>query len=376
MKSLRFGRAAAVLSIGALAFTLSACGSDENTGTGSGSTTPAGDNNGSSVTGTLTGIGASTQASAMEAWKTGFASANSGAQVQYSPDGSGAGRKAFLSGAAQFAGSDAFLKEEELASSKEQCGPDGGFDVPAYISPIAIAYNLPGVEGLKLDAATIAKIFRGEITNWNDPAIAALNEGTTLPDTKITPVHRSDESGTTENFTDYLSAVAPEVWTDEKSQTWPSSLQGEAAAKTSGVVSAVTGTEGAITYADESAVGDLGTAQLKVGEEFVPISPEAAAKAIEVSEQVTEGRPANDIAIKLDRKTTEPGTYPLVLVSYQIFCSAYKDQNTVDLVKAWGNYVTSAEGQQAAQAAAGNAPLSDALSQKVKASIDSITVAK
>ena len=118
----------------------------------------------------------------MDAWKTNFASANQGATVQYSPDGSGAGRKAILDGSAQFAGSDAYLKDEELASSKTQCGPDGAIDIPVYISPIAVAFNLPGVTELNLDAATVAKIFRGEIAKWNDPAIAALNPDAKLPD--------------------------------------------------------------------------------------------------------------------------------------------------------------------------------------------------
>ena len=117
--------------------------------------------------------------------------------MQYSPDGSGAGRKAIIDGSAQFAGSDAYLKDEELASSKEKCGPEGAINIPVYISPIAIAFNIPDVKELKLDAATVAKIFRGEIANWNDPAIAAMNPDVKLPDLKVTPVNRSDDSGTT-----------------------------------------------------------------------------------------------------------------------------------------------------------------------------------
>ena len=90
-----------------------------------------------------------------------------------------------------------------------QCGPEGALNIPVYISPIAVAFNLPGITELKLDATTVAKIFRGEIANWNDPAIAALNPGVSLPDLKVTPVNRSDDSGTTTNFTEYLAAAAP-----------------------------------------------------------------------------------------------------------------------------------------------------------------------
>ena len=118
----------------------------------------------------------------MDAWVAGFSGLlHSDAQVQYSPDGSGAGRTAFLAGAVDFAGSDAYLDDEELERSRKICGPDGAFDVPAYISPIAVAFNLPGITELNLDAETIAKIFQGEIKSWDDPAIAKHNPGVNLP---------------------------------------------------------------------------------------------------------------------------------------------------------------------------------------------------
>ena len=111
-----------------------------------------------------------------------------------------------------------------------------------------------------------------------------------LPDLKVTPVSRSDDSGTTKNFTEYLSAAAPDVWKDKAEGIWPASLKGENAKGTSGVVKTVTDTPGAVTYADDSAVGGkLGTAQIKVGSEFVKISPEAAAKAVDAGKAV-EGR--------------------------------------------------------------------------------------
>ncbi|XAS67649.1 phosphate ABC transporter substrate-binding protein PstS [Micrococcaceae bacterium Sec5.7] len=371
MKALRFGRHAAIAVIAAGALALTACGSDNATGT-----TPAGNPSsaGTKVTGTLTGIGASSTGAAMDAWKAGFASANQGATVQYSPDGSGAGRKAIIDGSAQFAGSDAYLKDEELASSKAKCGPDGAINIPVYISPIAIAFNLPDIKELKLDAATAAKIFRGEIAKWNDAAIVALNPDAKLPDLKVTPVNRSDDSGTTSNFTDYLSSAAPEVWTDKSAGIWPASLKGENAKGTSGVVKTVTDTPGAVTYADDSAVGGkLGTAQIKVGSEFVAISADAAAKAVEASKAV-EGRSATDVAIKLDRKTTESGAYPVVLVSYHVVCTTYEKQETVDLVKAFENYVVSDAGQKAAADSAKSAPLSPALAEKAVKAIESIKV--
>lgn len=368
MKATRIGRAAAVLSVAALALT--ACGSDNATGNqaAAGSTESA-----ASVSGTLSGAGASSQDSAMQAWMAGFMAQNPEANVQYSPDGSGAGRDAFLASGVQFAGSDAYLDDEEWEQAKEICGPDGAMNIPGYVSPIAIAFNLDGVDSVNMDAETIAKVFRGEITTWNDEAIASQNEGVELPDTAITVVHRADESGTTENFVEYLSAAAGDVWTDEVSGDWPAELQAENAQGTSGVVSTTTATDGAITYADASAVGGLGTVKVKVGEEYVEYSPDAAAKAVEVATPV-EGRSDVDMSLDLKRDTTESGAYPIVLVSYHIYCSTYADQNTVDLVKAFGNYVISEEGQQAAQDSAGNAPISENLREQAKTAIDSISV--
>jgi phosphate transport system substrate-binding protein len=370
VKALRFGRHAAIAVIAAGALALTACGSDNATGTAPATATASGPK----VTGTLTGIGSSAQGAAMDAWKTNFASANQGASVQYSPDGSGAGRKALLDGSAQFGGSDAYLKDEEYASSTTQCGPDGALNIPVYISPIAVAFNLPDIMELNLDAVTVAKIFRGEIATWNDPAIAALNPDAKLPDLKVTPVNRSDDSGTTTNFTEYLSAAAPESWTDKASGIWPATLQGENAKGTSGVVKTVTDTPGAVTYADDSAVsGKLGVAQIKVGETFTKISAEAAAKAVDAGKPV-EGRNANDLSIKLDRTTTIDGAYPIVLVSFHIVCSSYDKQETVDLVKAFESYVVSEAGQTAAADAAKSAPLSKTLADKALKSIESIKV--
>ena len=123
--------------------------------------------------------------------------------VEYSPDGSGAGREAFIAGGADFAGSDRALKLEELDGSFGKCAEGtSAIDLPVYISPIAVIFNLEGVDKLNLDQATLAGIFAGKITTWNAPEIAALNPDATLPSSPITAVHRSDDSGTTENFTE------------------------------------------------------------------------------------------------------------------------------------------------------------------------------
>lgn len=368
MKISRVG--ASVAAASALVLGLSACSNDQGAEPNADAT-----NGGGTLTGTLSGGGASSQESAMTSWINGFQSVESGLTVQYNPVGSGAGREGFLNGQYMFAGSDSALDAEEWEQSKSICGPDGAFQVPGYISPVAVAYNLPSVtESVKMDADTIARVFKGEITNWNDPAIAAQNEGVELPDLAITPVHRADDSGTTENFTDYLAQAAPDAWGQEASDAFPADFGGESAQQTTGVVSLTQSTEGAITYADASAVGELGTVAVKVGEEYVEYSPEAAAKTVSAAEKIG-GLAPQDMGVEIDRTSTEAGTYPIVLVSYHIYCSTYQDQATADNAKAFGSYIISEDGQQVAADAAGSAPIDESTREEAQAALDTITAA-
>ncbi|WP_338403852.1 phosphate ABC transporter substrate-binding protein PstS [Cellulosimicrobium arenosum] len=373
MKLSRFSRAGSTVVIGALALTLAACGSDDPVGDAGGdSGTESSTDAATDLSGELSGAGASSQESAMEAWRAGFQSTNPDVTVNYDPVGSGGGRTQFLAGGTGWAGSDAALDDEELTKSQEVCGPDGAIDLPVYVSPIAIIYNLPDLPEVNLAPETLAGIFNGDITTWDADEIAADNPDADLPSTAITPVHRSDESGTTENFTDYLAATAGDAWGHEASGDWPTQ-GGESAQGTSGVVQTVQAGEGTIGYADASKAGELGTASIKVGEEWVAYSPEAAAEVVDASPRV-EGRGEHDIAVELDRKTVESGAYPLVLVSYAIACSNYEDEATGELVKAFLTYISSDEGQQASASAAGSAPISEDLRTDVHAAIEAITV--
>lgn len=364
MKITRFAQLGAVAAVAALALT--GCAANEmNAGDGS---APA--ENG--LSGNLVGGGASSQEVAVQTWTAGLQSTNPDLTIDYDPAGSGTGRESFQAGAFQFAGSDRAFRIEEIEAGPFDACAEGSdiVELPTYISPIAVVFNLDGVDSLNLDAATLAGIFAGTITTWNDPAITALNSGVTLPATAITPVHRSDDSGTTENFTDYLYAAAPDVWTSEPDGEWPLS-GGEAAQGTSGVISAVEGGQGTIGYADASRAGNLGTVAIQVGDEFVPYSPEAAAAVVDASPEES-GRAATDIAIEIDRTTSEAGVYPLVLVSYMIGCADYEDDKTAELVKAFFASVASTEGQEAAAAAAGSAPISDTLREQINTAIEAI----
>lgn len=359
----RYGRPAVIAVAAALV--LSSCASNEGGSTSSGAASP------STLSGTINAAGASSQGSAQEAWIKAFQTTNADVTINYDPSGSGAGREAFLAGGSDFAGSDSYLNDDELAGTFASCAPDTlAVDLPVYISPIAVIFNVDGVDELNLDADTLAKIFTGSITTWNDPAIVALNPDATLPATAITAVHRSDDSGTTKNFADYLFQAAPTVWTEKPADPFPYQT-GEGAKGTSGVVDQVTKNSGTIGYADASRAADLGVAKIKVGDEFVQYTAEAAAAVVDGSPLV-DGRADNDLAIKLDRLTTDPTHYPLVLVSYAIVCTEYADAAQGELVKDYVGYLASADGQAEAATSAGAAPLSEDLQAKVAAVLKTV----
>ena len=353
----------------ALSISLTACGASNEAGAESGDdTSEAG-----GLSGDLNGAGASSQEKAQGAWATGFQGMNDGnVTVNYDPVGSGDGRTNFIEGGVSFAGSDSYLTDDEgeLSAAKERCGGEDPIEVPAYVSPIAVAFNLEGVDSLNLDADTIAMIFDNKITNWNDKAIADQNPDATLPDLAITPVHRSDDSGTTKNFTDYLGKASGS-WSYEAEDAFPVK-GGEAAEGTSGVISAVSGGKGTIGYADESQVGDLSVVSVKVGEEYVAPSAEGAAKVVETS-PAAEGRADVDMAVDIDRTTTESGAYPVVLLSYLIACQTYEDQAEADLVKGYLSYIVSDEGQAAASEEAGSAPLAASVAEQAQSIVDAIS---
>lgn len=358
-------RRAIVPGVAALALAFSACSAGNESDSGS----DAGGESGG-LSGTLTAGGASSQEKAQAAWVAGVQDENPDLTVNYEPVGSGTGRENFISGGYAVAGTDSPLNDDEgeLTKATETCGGDP-IQVPAYVSPIAIVYNLPGVDELKLDAATISDIFAGKIKKWNDPKIAATNEGVDLPDTAIAPVHRADASGTQENFVEYLSAAG--TWKEEVSDEWPAKLGGQGGDGTSGVVNAVSGGEGTIGFVDASAAGDLGVVEVQVGEEFVAPSSDAAAKILEVSKPA--GLTDNDMAVELARDTTEAGVYPVVLVSYLLACPSYDDAETADNVKGYLSYILSEDGQAAAEAEAGSAPLSESIASDAQKLVDSIT---
>ena len=369
---------AVVLAFGVLAG-LSACG-DNQTAPNTSQDSTSKNTTTATLSGEFSGSGSSAQKSAVDAWIAQFEQKQPNATVAYDPSGSGAGVSTFLTGATLWAGTDAALTSDQVDQSKAVCEGETAFDVPVYISPIAVVYNLKtaGLNGadthVNMSAKTVAAIFDGSITKWNDPAIAAENKAiaSKLPNLKITPVWRSDKSGTTKNFTQYLYDASSGEWKPEAEETWPNKV-GMGAKGTSGVVSTVSQAEGTIGYADASQAGSLGTVAVKVGSDYVAYSAKAAAAVVDASPRDKSATQKGRVVISVDRKTTAKGVYPVVLVSYDAVCPVYKTKQKADFVKQWLTYVVSDEGQQVAADNAGSAPISASLRTDIMKSVDTIT---
>ncbi|MFC9687924.1 phosphate ABC transporter substrate-binding protein PstS [Kribbella sp. NPDC056951] len=365
----------AVASLGVLA--LSACGSDPEP---SGSSSPS---TGSSSTGaecpqgTLNAEGSSAQKNAIEEVISKYNETCDKVTVNYNPTGSGAGIKQFNASQVDFAGSDSALKTEskdggepEAAQAAKRCANNPALNLPMVIGPVAIAYNLDGVQKLVLDGATAAKIFQGDIKTWNDPAIAKLNAGVTLPSAPISVFFRSDESGTTENFTKYLKAAGGGAWKGEPAKKWTGTGAGKE--KSAGVAEGVKSTKNAITYVEWSYAVDnkLGVAQIDNGSGTpVELTAESAGKALAAAKPAGTG---SDLALKLDYATKEAGAYPIILVTYEIACSKGLPAEKTALVKSFLTYFAGKDGQ-GALTELNYAPLPEEIRTKVDAAIQTIS---
>ncbi|MFC8502158.1 phosphate ABC transporter substrate-binding protein PstS [Pedococcus sp. NPDC057267] len=378
MKIQRLGLVASVALVGSIA--LSACGSDNNTGSGASASGSSSSSSGAASAdcpqggGTLNAEGSSAQKNAIEEAISSFQDACSGTTVNYNPTGSGAGIKQFIAGQVDFAGSDSALKTKpkdgkiEADEAAKYCGSPA-WNLPMVTGPIAISYNLKGVDKLVLTPAVAAQIFTGKITSWNDKAIAAVNPGVTLPNEPVKVFFRSDESGTTENFTKYLNAAAPKDWPAEPGKTWTG--KGEGKPKSDGVANAVKSTEGGITYAEWSYAKDnkLGIAQIDNGGGAVELTGESVGKAVAAAKQDGQG---NDLRLKLDYATKEAGAYPILLVTYEIVCSKGKDPKKTALTKAFLKHFADKQTQQSLEEI-GYAPLPDEVQSKVEAAISALS---
>lgn len=313
-----------------------------------------------SLSGTITAGGSSAQSNAQQAWTTAYNATAKNVKINYDKSqGSGGGVTNFLSGAYDFAGSDSPLNADQTAQSKALC-TEGGINIPIYLDGVAIIFNIPGVTSLKLSGETIAKIFALQITDWSDPAITKDN-GTALPAGAITTVARSDGSGTTQNFTNYLAATQSSVWTFPAGKDWP--VQGNVSKQKggSGVVEAVKAGSGTIGYADHSAIGSLNAASIVTNGNALAFSGEAVSKTFDVAAVDASNGVAGDLSKKFDYTKLTADAYPIPLVSYAVVCSSFKDAKQAELVKSYLGFVTSSLGQSVAEKNAGSAPLPESV---------------
>lgn len=360
---------------------LAACGSSDTSSSPSSSSSSGGSSSagsgisaaasGDCAKGSLTAGGSSAQANAMTEWVNAYQGKCSGSTINYQSVGSGTGRANFTSGTFDFAGSDSALKPEEQTKADARCGTGGkAINLPMVTGPIAVTYNLSGVKDLVLDGATLAKIFSGKIATWDDPAIKALNGSASLPSTKIQAFHRSDDSGTSDNFQKFLTAAAPTDWTFGAGPKF-AAPGGQAAAKSDGVTSAVKSTPGAVTYVEQSFAENAGLPLSKIAtgaSQPVALTADTVAKAVAGAKVAGTG---NDLTLKLDYGTKAEGAYPVLLVTYEIVCEKGLAPEKAALVKSFLKYTASSDGQ-GILTKNGYVPLPDAIRTKVAASVTAL----
>ena len=367
------GRALTVVAL-ALAIcgaTLTGCGSDDNRG-GASPTTISGPTGTAGCGGKngLTAEGSTAQQNAMSLFSQVWGQYCPGKGVSYNPTGSGAGREQFIAGHVDFAGADSPLVADQIGPAAKRCDGNPAWDLPLVFGPVALVYNLPGVQKLVLSSDALAKVLSGRIAVWNDPILAALNPGVALPNTKIVPIYRSDSSGTTDNVQKYLTAAAPQSWTRGVGTEFQGGV-GEGAAKSAGVIQAVRATLGAIGYVEKGFADQAGLpyALIDTGSGVVPLTNDTANKAIQAAGFVADG---NDLVLDLNPMyaAQQPETYPLVLATYEIVCSKGYAPDTSTAIKSFLG--VAATNGQAGLTSAGYVPLPDKVKERLVTAINAI----
>lgn len=323
----------------------------------------------SGTTGQLVGEGATSQQKAMSLFGAAYSAAVPGAQLSYNATGSGSGQKQFIAGQVAFGGSDSALKDDQVAAAKQRCGGNDAWHLPMVVGPVAVAYNVKGVDKLVLTPELTAKIFKGEIKTWNDPAIAAVNKDAKLPASDIKVLYRSEESGTTDNFQKFLKGTSNGVWTTD-GKSFPSGV-GSGAQGSTGVVDQVKATEGAITYVESGFAKDakLGIANIDFGKGAVELNKESVNKALAKATFKGEG---NNMIVDSSKlfAMKEEGAYPLVLTTYEIVCSKGYDNETKGRVKDFLKVVLANQNEELESE--GFVPVSGEFKTKLTAAVDAI----
>ena len=340
---MQLGRRQQVTTMGAVvvatALSLAACSSSSSSSAASGSSaSSSASSSTSTASGTIKAAGSTFQTNFQQSAISAFKSVDPNATIDYAPVGSGSGRADLYANTVLFAGSDSAIPAKE--TSKVPAGKTVLY-FPVQIGPIAMAYNLPGVTGLKLDATVLAGIFQGTIKTWDDPAIKALNSGLSLPSTTITLAVRSDSSGTTANFSQYLVDADGSAWKLGTSSTitWPSTAHaGDGGSAVAQIVKTTTGAIGYVDFSTATAAG-LHAASVKnsAGDYVAPSTASATAAATHVT-------PKTNLTFST---ADEPGatSYPITYQSWDLVYSVQPSATDVALLKAYLGYLLSSAGQ-------------------------------
>ncbi len=357
--------AAAGVSVVALTLALGACSSSGSSSAPSGGSTgtaTSGGGGSANLSGTLNGSGSTLQLVYQQAAISAFKSVQSGITVNYGAGGSGKGRTDLASGVVNFAGSDSPIPDKETANFKGKTV----LYYPILIAPITVSYNLSGVSNLKLSGPTVGGIFGGKIKTWNDPAIKADNPGVNLPSTPITIAHRSDSSGTTANFTEFLTDAGGSAWTLGAGSVvnWPATSRGGNG--NSGVAQIVKSTSGAVGYVDyaDAKASGLVFASIKNKDgQYVAPSVDSASAA------------ASQATVKPDLTFSAiwaPGatSYPITGQSWVLVYQTQSSTNNTALLKAYIGYLVG-DGQKLLPNL-GYAALPSNIDQQAKAAIGKI----
>jgi phosphate transport system substrate-binding protein len=375
-RSVRLDRQGRALAAVALATAVSAavltgCGSDQNRpGAAAAAISGRTGTAGCGGKNKLTAEGSTAQENAIALFNQVWGQYCPGKSLSYNPTGSGAGREQFIAGHVDFAGADSPLVADQIGPAAERCGGNPAWDLPLVFGPIALVYNLPGIAALTVNSDALAKILTGRIAAWNDPILAALNPGAVLPDTKITPIYRTDSSGTTDNVQKYLTAAAPQSWGKGVGTEFQGGV-GEGVTKSAGVIQAVKATPGAIGYVEKGLAdrAAMPYANLATRTGVVPLTSDTAGNAIATLKFLAEG---NDLVLDLNAmySSEEPGLYPLVLASYEIVCSKGYDAETAGAIKSFLG--VSAGNGQTELSSTGYLPLPDKVKERLVTAINAM----
>lgn len=326
----------------------------------------------SDVRGAMIGVGSSASHHAISAWADGWTKANKAVSLQFSPDGAATGKSALFAGTSYFASLDAPLTESDISDSQDVCGPRGAFSVPATVVPVGVTYNLGDVKGLRLDMQTLAGIYSGTITRWQDPVIVEQNAGRELPDADIVPIYAAESSSLNAVFTRFLADAAPQTWTAQPADTLPEIPNGKAVPKFASLGTEVDNQSGSIAFTDMNFIWTgLPLALLDFGSGYVEPTKSSLQNAITAGTTTTS---ANAVTQTLSIGPDD--SYPLAAVEHQALCFEYPHAGIANMAKSWGQRVLSPAGQDSSNTFAKTAsPSSEAL-QASKFMVQAISAAQ